>query len=172
MCLCVHTHASKCPFWITFSHFPLNFISSVSDKWDCRLTTLFPMPGESEAIVLASDGSRAAVDWQHHWFPCASCPDPDGAHSSLLCSYHACHRARREEKEGKARGVLRARRWFFLYALLLDQKPISSLSRWPKKLCICLSMCIICGGGGTCDSVSPCLGTTRCEIVATDKIRM
>lgn len=45
MCLCVHMHASKCHFWTTFSHFPLNFISSVSDKWDCRLTTLFPMPG-------------------------------------------------------------------------------------------------------------------------------
>lgn len=28
-CLCVHVHVSKCNFWITFSHFPLNFISSV-----------------------------------------------------------------------------------------------------------------------------------------------
>ncbi len=172
MCPCVHMHASKYHFWITFSHFPLNFISSVSDKWDCRLTTLFPMPGESVAIVLASDGSRAVVDWQHHWFPRASCPDPDGAQSLLRCPYHACHCARREEKEGKAGGVLRARRGFFLCALLLDKKPISSLSWWQKKLSICFSMCIICGGGGTCDSASPCLGTTRCKIVATDKIRM
>ena len=133
-------------FLITFSHFPLNVISSLLAR---LADSVFPMPGESLAIVLVHDGSRAVVDWQHYSIPCASCTDPDRAHSLLRCSYHACHHARREEKEGKAGGVLSARRGYFLYTLLLDKKPISNLSRWLKKLRISFSMCIICGEGGS-----------------------
>lgn len=145
MCLCFHVHASKCNFWITFFHFPFTFISLCpSVLVRLQADYIFPMPRESLAIVLASDGNRAVADWQYHWFPCASCTDPDRAHSLLLCTYHACHRARREEKEGKAGGVLRARRGFFLSGLMLDKKPMSNLNRWQKKLCICFSVCIIC----------------------------
>lgn len=105
----------------------LIFLLTLSQcRRDCRLSPFSPMPGEPVAIVLASDGSRAVADWQRHWFPCASCPDPDRAHSLLRCCYHARHRARREEKEGKAGGVLRARRGVFLCALSLDKRPISN----------------------------------------------
>lgn len=60
-------------FWITFFHFPLNFISTLS-VGEIAGWLRFPN-GYSVAIVLDSDDSRAFADWQCHWFPCASCAD-------------------------------------------------------------------------------------------------
>lgn len=132
--MCVHDHGSKCHFWIIFYHFPLNVISVL-----VRLQAhyVFPMPGESVAIVLASDGSRAVVDWQHHWFPCASCTDPDRAHSLFHCSYHACRRARREEKEGKARGIIESKKRVFPLCSFVRQKAnIQSESMIEEPACL------------------------------------
>lgn len=146
MCLS-HVHASECNFWITYFPFPLNFIFSVLVRLQADLVS--PVPVVPLAIVLAPEGSRAVVDWQHHWIPLHFLYSPDRARSLLRRSYHACHAARREGKEGKAGGVLSARRGFFLFTLLLDKKPISNPSRWLKRLRCSFRMCIIGGGGGS-----------------------
>lgn len=96
--------------------------------------------------------------------------------ASLLLSCMSLCQERR--KEGEAGGVLRARRGFFLYALLLDKKPASNMSRWLKKLYIRFKYVLYLWQRWELkynflyDSLSPCLGTTRWKIAATDKIRM
>lgn len=152
----------------TFAHFPLNFISSVSAS---EIAGWLSFP-DSRGVC-----SHCSRFWQHHWFLCASCTDPDRAHNLLRSSYHSCHHARREEKEGKARGVLRTTRGFFRHALLLEKKRanIQSELMTEEAANLCQFVHYLWQRWElitTYDSVSPCLGTTRCKIVATDKIRM
>lgn len=118
-------HASK-----YFAHFPLNFISSVSAS---EIAGWLSFP---DARGVCSHCSRF---WQHHWFLCASCTDPDRAHNLLRSSYHAWHHARRVEKDGKARGVLRTTQVFFCFFFLvmlfcLNECQKSNISWWQTKL--------------------------------------
>lgn len=146
------THCLSCVqpssrlLWITFC------LSPFPNRLLCQIVTLnvHYMFANDKGI----DGDCSSFWWQ--WSCCwrtmplirlyfLSTP----AQSSLLCSYRACHRTREKEKEGEVGGVLRARRGVFLYALLLERKPISSVSWWVKKLRSSLSMYIICARGGS-----------------------